>query len=128
MKELDKETILDFEVEDFANYIYEKKIAIPSLKSKIHNFSLSKENQDKVLKRIKFSEQRLNKPLSTSEKILLLFFPFGIVNRLYKNDFFNIKEEFDLGYKKRVNQFFRYSVISMLAYIILVLIYVFVIE
>ena len=54
----------------------------------------------------------------TKEKIIFMVVPFGAVHRLYKNDLFNAHKERQMGFKKRVNDYYLFSIIGFTLYLL----------
>jgi len=129
MKKLEKETILNFEVEDFSHYLYQGKSTPQSLKNTIHNLDISEEGRIKVLKRVDYAEKRIKKPLSNSETFLYIIIPFGVVFGHWafsKTNFIDLQEEKRLGYYTRVKEFYLYSKVGLAFYFIVASLFAFI--
>ncbi|MEQ6124248.1 hypothetical protein AAON49_08620 [Pseudotenacibaculum sp. MALMAid0570] len=121
MKELLESTVLQFEIEDFAHLMIDKRYDFSSLKKKVCDLPLSNDNRKIVLQRIDFANKRINKPLSWSETILFILLPFGRFNRYVKSTFINTEEELRLGFKRRVDEFVIYSIVGIVMYVLVAL-------
>lgn len=126
MKSIEIHDLLDFKVEDFAHFMIQKKGTFQSLKSKIHHSDLPEADTEKVMKHLEYAKERMEKPLDLGQTILFIIFPFGTVNKLYKNEFFDVGKEFKLGYAKKVKEFKLYSFLGIAFYFVLVLMIVFI--
>tara|TARA_R110001632_G_scaffold89433_5_gene192845 strand:+ start:6436 stop:6819 length:384 start_codon:yes stop_codon:yes gene_type:complete len=126
MKTLEKENILQYEVENFVHLIVQKTETFQSLKNKVHHFSLTEEDNAKVIKRIEFANRRILKPLSNSKTFMFILFPFGIVTKLAGNNLFDVEEQKRLGYYTRVKEFYIYSFVGVAFYSMIVLMVVFI--
>jgi len=111
------EDLASFSVEDFAHLIWKKKIKQSFLVDRLDSSRMEKKTIDSCRQKIEFAYQRLSKPLELQEKLLLMVFPFGTVNRLYENNFFDVNEEKRLGFKKRVEDYSIYSLTGLVIYI-----------
>jgi len=121
-----KEEFINFSVENFVHYIISNNISKQDLESKLNLYTIENKKKEEILKKIRFAYKRMNQPLDTQTKILLIFFPLGIVNI-----FLNIKGIFDeskqrkLGFVKKVKQFYNYSIIGVIMYTLLIIILLF---
>lgn len=120
MVRLEKENILTLKVEDFASLIHNRDITLKSLRRKVSNLDLTNENLTKTLQKIVDAENRLNEPLTIGGKIKSLIFPFGfIINLLPNYNFFKkLRQELDEGYGKKATQYFRFSIVGGIIYLI----------
>jgi hypothetical protein len=126
-KSLKKETVQEFEVEDFAELLISKHHTVATLRSKVKTFGLSKEQEKKALNRVDFAEKRVDKPLSWSYTFLFILFPFGqLLTTKFKHLFWrslddsnlmNVKEKRRLGFKRQVDEYYIYSIVGIFTYI-----------
>lgn len=133
MKRLEKENALEFEVEDLAHLIISKQYDLNSLKSHISRLDLSSEEKNRLLMRTDWAYDRIHRPLDITETIFLILIPFGHLNTwrlkyLFKirpledSDILNVKEQRRLGFKRKVDEFYIYSIIGVLTYLAIILI------
>lgn len=126
-KRLTKETISTFEVEDFAHFLISKHHTVSTLRAKVKGFSLPSNQEKKILDRIDFAEKRVEKPLSWGETFLLIVIPFGyiltskmgsmIIGSQEDSDLFDLEKEKRLGFKRRVAEFYIYSIVGICTYV-----------
>lgn len=107
-----------FEVEDIARLILEEKLDREYFVNKTKAHYPDDSISDSVVQKIDFAFQRISKPLSLEEKITFMVVPFGVVHRLYKNDLFNARKERQMGFKKRVNDYYLFSMIGFTLYLL----------
>ena len=107
-----------FEVEDIAKLILEEKLDRDYFVEKIKAYYPDNSISNPIEQKIDFAFRRIGKPLSFEEKITFVIVPFGIVNRLYKNELFNVQKERQMGFKKRVDDYYLFSLIGLLLYLV----------
>ncbi len=107
-----------FEVEDIAKLILEEKLDRDYFVQKTKAYYPDDSISDSIVQKIDFAFQRIAKPLSVEEKITFIIVPFGIVNRLYKNELFNAHKERQMGFKKRVDDYYLFSLIGFVMYMV----------
>jgi len=120
MKKLTKETISEFEVEDFIQLLKLEKFDVAIVKRKIDCLSLVEEEKSKTLQRLSYAVDRLNRSLSLQEIVIFILFPLGQIIRFQKTTLFNVKKERELGYLNRVKQFYLVSFIGYLLYFMII--------
>jgi len=112
-------TFENYSVEDFAQLILIKEESVISLYKKIKSSSFNKENIQRLLKNIKILEVRLNENLNIKKIILCILVPsrkiFGLFN------VFDPHNELKKGYKKKVNQYYLFSILGNLLYLLIFL-------
>ena len=106
-------------VDDIAKLILEENLDENYFVQKARDFYPDRSISDSIVQRINFAYNRISKPLDLEEKILFLIFPFGVVNRLYENDFFDTQKELSLGFKRRVDEYYLFSLIGIVIYTII---------
>lgn len=111
------DNVSEYKVEDFARLIIDNKIEKQHLISKIEALKLGADAINKILQKVEFAYDRISKSLDLDQVVLFIVFPFGMVNRLYKNDFFDAEENLRLGFVKKVNEYYRYSFLGVFTYI-----------
>lgn len=107
-----------FEVDDIAKLILEEKLDRDYFVQKTRAHYPDNSISDSIVQKIGFAFQRISKPLSLEEKITFMVVPFGVVHRLYKNDLFNAHKERQMGFKKRVNDYYLFSMIGFTLYLL----------
>lgn len=121
-----KQDLSTYKIEEFAHLIIQEKETFQTLKSKIHNANLTEDQREKIILRLNYAKERIEKPLDLDQTILFIIFPFGVVNRLYKNSFFDLGRELSLGYIKKVKEFRMYSLLGIAFYLVIVLMLIFI--
>jgi len=131
-KDLKKETVLQFEVEDFAHFLISKHHTVATLRSKVKGFGLPLEQEKRILNRIDYAEQRVEKPLSWFETFLFILIPFGhvLTNKLIHSfgrtskdsHSIHLKEERRLGFQRRVLEYYIYSIVGICTYATIIVI------
>ncbi|TXN36133.1 hypothetical protein FVB32_16375 [Flagellimonas hymeniacidonis] len=106
-----------FEVEEIAKLILEEKLDRDYFVQKTRAFYPDILISDPLVQKIDFAFNRITKPLSIEEKITFIIIPFGIVHRLYKNELFDSYEEQQMGFKKRINDYYLFSLIGLVMYL-----------
>jgi len=113
----------NFSVENFIQYITSKNISKPDVLKDLNSMDFDNSLKQEILQKIDFAYQRIQSQLDSQSKVLLVFFPFGIVNILLnKKGFFDVEEQKRLGFVKKVKQYYDYSIIGILLYIIIILV------
>ena len=123
MQHLTKDTIHEFEVEDYVYLMVEEKMSADILRGKIHNFSLEESNQKRALQRLQFAKERIDKSLTVEELVVYFFFPFGNSKKFSSNASFDVKEQKRLGFVNRVKQ---YNLISMIGVVMYLVVFMFI--
>ena len=119
MEDIESRDLLSFKVEHFAHLMMQKRTTFKSLERYVHHAELTQTERENVMQRLRYAKERMEKPLDLDQTILFIIFPFGVVNRLYKNDFFSVHKELKLGYVKKVKEFRLYSLLGLAFYFIL---------
>lgn len=121
MKTLTQESIPELTVENYVHLIIEKKQSVDFIKRQIQNFSLEESDKEKALQRLQFAVERIDRSLSASEVLMLLFIPFGYFKfKLGTSLLFDIRKERESGFVNRVKQFYLISIIGVLMYILII--------
>ncbi|MDT7833126.1 hypothetical protein RQM59_12085 [Flavobacteriaceae bacterium S356] len=113
-------------VEDFAHLIINKKETFQSLKSKVHHSDLPETLRKKIMQRLAYAKERVEKPLDLDQTILFIFFPFGVINRFSQGTFFDVQRELYLGYIKKVKEYRMYSLLGIAFYFAIILMIIFI--
>jgi hypothetical protein len=117
-----KDNITNYNVENFIFYIKKDEVEKDTLLSELKKFDLNQDVEKTIAQKIQFAYDRLNSSLDIKICILLIFFPLGIVNLFFNSDgFFNVSEQRNLGYVKKVKQYYQFSFIGVSLYILIIL-------
>lgn len=108
----------DFEVEDFVNYIIDRNLKKNDFERLLESH-LTDDVLEKQFAKMEFAYNRISKGLDINEIFTLIIVPFGRVHRMYENQLFDVVEERKNGFVKRVNQYYIFSFIGILFYILL---------
>ena len=117
----EKNNIENYAVEDLAKLIIEKSETLVSLDKKIKSSQFSRENIQKLLKKVQLVESRLNKNLSFNKIIWCILIPSRKILGLF--NVFNPHNELKKGFRRKVNQFYIFSILGSLFYLLSVLIF-----
>lgn len=117
--------IKNYNIEDFSKKIYENEIDTNSLRKEIEQSNLNNNEKEKILQAVTFAFNRVNKSLEAEYKILFFIIPFGLINRLYQNETFNVQENLKKGFYTKVKEYQRYSLYGTIFYAVLITILVF---
>lgn len=112
---------LEYTVENFVHFIFEKNISERQLIQKIRSIDASDEKLSKVLQNVGFAYARINEPLDNSTRVLLVIIPFGIINFFLNDGFFNAEEHRKLGYIRKVREYFKYSLYGLFFYALILI-------
>jgi len=116
------ENIKNLSSEKLVDLIYFNKIEIPELINKINKSLLNEVEKTSLIKKIEVAKIRLESPLDLSQTILFLIFPFGITS-IFNNDYESDYKQFlKFNYKRKIKQYFQYSIIGFATYIVLAII------
>lgn len=115
--------ITDFNVEDFAHEIYNKKISKSDINNILIEKKLTKKEKDILIEKYNYAFKRINSSLGLEQKILFFLIPFGFVNRLYSNEIFNVEKNLKLGFYKKNHEYEKYSFYGIFFYILLIVIF-----
>jgi len=126
MKTLTKDNILSFEIEDFARIIHNKDFTKSDLELKVKEMKLSANILEAVLNKISLANKKIKVSISARDKVLALFFPFGLIINLLPNyNYFDqINKDLNSGFGRKASQRFKFSVFGAVLYIIIVLVIV----
>ena len=121
-----KEEFINFDVENFVHHIMANEIDKRDLVLELNLLNITKLEKEKILKKIDFAYERISQPLDIQTKILLIFFPLGIVNIfLNLKGIFNVSEQRKWGFVKKVKQYYKYSIIGIITYTLIIIILLF---
>jgi len=108
----------DFEVEDFVDYIIDRNLKKNDFERLLESH-LTDDVLEKQFAKMEFAYNRISRGLNINEIFTLIIVPFGRVHRMYENQLFDVVEERKNGFVKRVNQYYLFSFIGILFYILL---------
>ena len=74
-----------FEIEDFARIIHNKDFTKSDLELKVKEMKLSANILEAVLNKISLANKKIKVSISARDKVLALFFPFGLIINLLPN-------------------------------------------
>jgi len=112
--------LTEYSIEDIVKYINEKKIDESSYLSIVEELNLTQQDKDKLLQKFKFAFERKNLSLTTGEKLLFFFIPYGILDDfIRKNLFHNNEDNFKKGYFRKQKQIAFFSTLGIIFYIVL---------
>ena len=114
----------EFQVENFVSLILEEKLSKSEVVAGIESQNLDSETTRVLIQRLEFAYKRIVEPLDSTTKFLLLLFPFGVIHRLYKNDFFDLEKNRKAGYKRKVEEYYKYSFAGIIIDIMILVILV----
>lgn len=117
-----KENLESTTIEHFAHLIIEGKATFISLKEEIKVSQLSKDKKQILLKRLSFAQERIHKSLALNEILFYTIIPLGIVHALSKQFFFDPHEEKELGFNRKVNQYYAFSILGMFLYLLIIVV------
>jgi|GEM_PF-6531288 hypothetical protein len=110
----------DFEVADFVDYIIDRNLKKNDFQRLLESHLTDDDDvREKQFAKMEFAYNRISKGLDINEIFTLIIVPFGQVHRMYKNQLFDVVEEKKNGFVKRVNQYYLFSFIGILFYILL---------
>tara|TARA_Y100001968_G_C19253121_1_gene665469 strand:+ start:123 stop:497 length:375 start_codon:yes stop_codon:yes gene_type:complete len=108
-----------FEIEDFVDYIIDRNLKKNDFTKLLESHLSDGHILEKQLAKMKFAYDRLSKGLNINEIFALIIAPLGKVHRMYENQLFDIERERKNGFIKRVNQYYIFSFIGIIFYILL---------
>ena len=113
--------IKDYTIEKLVDYIYYNKLDVASLTKKLEDSQLAEKEKTSLRKKIVLANERLEKPLDIQQIILFVIFPFGITS-IFNSDYDSDYKLFvKYNYKKKIRQYFWFSLIGFFMYIVLAL-------
>lgn len=111
--------IKKYSVEDIVKLIIDKKETIDSLYKKVDTSQFNKESKESVVKKIQIVENRLCENLSFMKIIFCVFLPSRMILGLF--NVFNPHNELKKGFKRKVNQFYLFSILGSLLYLFIII-------
>ena len=91
--------------------------------TKIDKYDLSEKEKKAILTKINMAYKRFEEPLELSLKAFYLIAPFGLVNILTTNsEDSNLKRFQKNKYLKKIKQYYTFSAIGIIAYILIAII------
>lgn len=109
----------NFEIEDFVDYIINRNLKENDFKKLLESHLTDGHTLEKQYAKMEFAYKRMSKGLNINEVFTLIIVPFGKVHSMYENQFFDVKKERKNGFVKRVSQYYIFSFIGILFYILL---------
>lgn len=116
---VDINKIKKFSVEELIDYIHYKKIEKHKIIESLKEACLTDIDLKKLTYNINISYERLNKPLELELRIFYLFISFGIVNAFLPDHDDNIKRFEKFRFIKKIKQYYLYSFIGSIAYLLI---------
>lgn len=114
--------IKDYSTEQLIDYINSNKIKKNSVVNIIKKSNLSNTEVDELVYKVNVSYKRINESLEFELKLFYLFFPFGIVTTFLRNHDQDIQRFEKFRFIKKIKQYYLYSLIGSIAYILIGLI------
>lgn len=114
--------IKDYSTEQLIDYINSNKIKKNSVVNIIKKSNLSNTEVDELVYKVNVSYKRINESLEFELKLFYLFFPFGIVTTFLPNHDQDIQRFEKFRFIKKIKQYYLYSLIGSIAYILIGLI------
>lgn len=114
--------IKDYSTEQLIDYINSNKIKKNSVVNIIKKSNLSNTEVDELVYKVNVSYKRINESLEFELKLFYLFFPFGIVATFLRNHDQDIQRFEKFRFIKKIKQYYLYSLIGSIAYILIGLI------
>ncbi len=117
-----KENIESTTIEHFAHLIIEGKATFVSLKEEIRASQLSEDKSRILLKRLSFANERIHKSLALNEILFYTIIPLRIVHALSKHFYFDPHKEKELGFNRKVNQYYAFSILGVFLYLLIIVV------
>lgn len=111
-----------YSTEQLVDYINSNKIKKNSVVNIIKKSNLSNTEVDELVYKVNVSYKRINESLEFELKLFYLFFPFGIVTTFLRNHDQDIQRFEKFRFIKKIKQYYLYSLIGSIAYILIGLI------
>jgi len=119
MKHIFIDKYIDYSIEDFINLIVKENLDKQDFINTIENKKIDKHLMTKIIQKINFAYDRIKTPLDNDIRLLLIIFPFGIINKFNKEPFFDIEHSRKLGFIKKIEEYKKYSSIGLIFYTVL---------
>jgi hypothetical protein len=116
-----KSKYLKYTTENFINLIVEENLKKKDLVKRIENDIAEQDLLKRVLQKVDFAYKRMNEPLENDIKLLLIIFPFGVVNKFSQNSIFDLGRNKSLGFTKKIKEYQKYSFIGLILYLLIIL-------
>jgi len=118
LKITDRSLFYDTSIEQIIDYLVQQKITVNNLILELDFSNNYSQEDEELIQKISIAETRMNEPLELSLKLFYFFFPFGLVNFLSKEDE-NLKRFHKYRYKRKIRDYFVFSLLGSLFFIII---------
>lgn len=108
---------IDTTVEEFTQLIINKETTFVVLKREINSGSFSKEKVPVLSKRLEVANERIHKNLKLNEILFYILIPSRKLHGFSKKYYFDTDKVIKEGYKRKVNQYYGFSILGHFLYI-----------